>query len=178
MTTSRPLIPLNYANDKIIGIYNTFAGGSNGGIDGIYNHSYEGPENAMDNNLTTVYLNTGRLKRPGLGTGFIVIPFISNSTVACGIRFGSGRFYHRHPLTITLEGSAASTIDALNLTSSWILLYNGSTGIPPNSTNQTYYDTQFFNNTKTFQSYRLLVTLTGGTSLGAEYSEARIMGYI
>lgn len=174
-TTSRPLIPLNYANDTIISIYNTIAGKTIGGFNGTYNDSSNGPHSAIDNNLGTTYLN---MAQRGVNTGFVVVPSISNSTVACRIQFAGARYHQRNPLTVTLEGSNVATIDALIIHSNWTLLYNGSTGIPPNATGFKFYDAQIFKNTKSFRSYRLLITSTGGSSLGAEYSEARIIGYI
>ncbi len=175
-------------NDTIIGLYNTTAGGSTGGFNGTYASPSQMPQQAMDDSLTTKYLNTGQLggynksvNGPGIGTGFLVIPSISNSTIACGLLFATADDDpNRDPITVTLEGSNETLIEALNNGSSWTLIYSGSTGInavnsPDRKTNGTQ---QNFPKKGPFASYRLLITSKRNDSNSVQYSEARIMGYI
>ena len=93
-------------------------------FNGTYSSSSEMPHAAMDNSTSTKYLNFGQIGGPG----FVVTPSIKNSTVACAFLFATGNDHpNRGPLTVTLEGSNASTITALHFGSSWRLIYNGST---------------------------------------------------
>jgi hypothetical protein len=180
------MIALNQVNDTIIGLYNTTAGESTGGFNGTYSRVYEMPKYAMDGLVITKYLNFGHrggpnlvVNGPGIGTGFLVIPSISNSTLACGLLFATANDNpQRDPINVTLEGSNALTIEALNRGSSWTLIYNGSTGIDTISNRSTYGILQNFSNTKHFASYRLLITSQRGNGDAVQYSEARIMGYI
>lgn len=102
------------------------------------------------------------------------------SSVACGLLFATGNDYpERDPLTVTLEGTNATSVTALNDGASWTLIYSGPTGmelpiIPPRS---TYVAQQNFSNTIPFRSYRLLVTSQRNRSNSVQYAEAHIMGY-
>jgi hypothetical protein len=184
-TTPRQLIPLNQVNDTIIGLYNTRAGGSTGGINGTYPPN-EAHKYAMDDSPETKYLNFGHkgdpqslVDEPGIGTGFLVIPSVSNSTLACGLLFTTANDNsYRDPITVTLEGSNATSLTELHLDSSWTLIYNGSTGIDANNSRKTNGTQQNFQNAKRFASYRLLITSKRGVGDAVQYSEARIMGYI
>lgn len=174
--------------DFIVPIFNTTAGQSTGGYNGIV-VAVEGVEKAIDDSLNTKYLNFGRpfgngiyapTSYPGVGTGFIVTPSRNIASVACGILFATANDApERDPLTITLEGSGVTTIAALNSGSSWTLIYNGSTGmnlstIPPR---MIYVTQQNFSNTIRYRSYRLLVTSQRGISNSVQYAEAHIIGY-
>jgi len=85
---------------------------------------------------------------------------------------------NRDPITVTLEGSNETSIDMLQMASSWTLIYNGSTGISAtvDPGRNTYVTPQNFTNTKAFVSYRLLVTSQRGADIGTQYSEAQILG--
>lgn len=186
-TSPSSLIDLTRPNDKIVGLYNTQAGQSTGGFNGRYSTKNETPLNAIDNNVATKYLNYGNngsdtttYPQPGKGTGFFIIPSISNATVARAVLFATANDHEeRDPLIITLEGSNATTNTTLHLGSSWTLIYNGSTGISavniPNRS--TYMTPQIFSNTRVFASYRLLVVSQRNDSNSVQYSEAHILGY-
>ena len=181
------MIVLNQASDRIIGLYNTTAGRSTGGFNGTYSSVSEFPSSAMDNSTTTKYLNFGLtggpgavVYGPGIGTGFIVTPSISSSTLARGLLFATANDVpNRDPLTVTLEGSNMVTIAALNLGSSWTLIYSGATGINPTTDpgRSAYGTRQNFPNTIYYSSYRLLITSQRGNDSSVQYSEARILGY-
>ncbi|CAF0979165.1 unnamed protein product [Rotaria sordida] len=187
-TTARPTIFITRAGDTIVGIYNTTAGTSTGGL-GLY-LSGESPDKAIDNDTSTKYLNFGYrgtsapsnavYDQPGATTGFYVTPQISNASVAVGVLFATANDYsNRDPISITLEGTNA-TGSALSIGSSWTLIYSGSTGI--NATvdpgRYTYGVQQTFLNTIPYSSYRILVTAQRANGSGVQYSEAHILGYI
>ena len=144
--------------------------------------------NAIDNELTTKYLNFGESvclnctpSLEGIDTGYIVLPAISNKTIARAILFASANdFPERDPLTITLEGSNASNRTLLYQDSSWTLIYNGSTGINANMDpgRRVYGTQQNFFNTIPYRSYRLLVTSRRGAADSVQYAEGGILGYV
>ena len=175
-------------NDIIVGLYNTTAGRSTGGLNGQYGNGHMLPKYAMDNSTFTKYFNYGhkggfnkKVDNAGAGTGFLVIPSISNSTLACGLIFATGNDRSdRDPITVTLEGSNASAMESLHNGASWTLIYNGSTGIDTvNDPGRLKYGAQQnFSNTIHFSSYRLLISSQRNFSDAVQYSEARIMGYV
>ena len=172
------------AGDSIVGLYNTTAGESTGGKNGMYSNGIEFPTQAIDNSTDTKYLNFGSTggynivaPAPGVDTGFYVTPNISNASIAIGLRFATGGDAPtRDPITVTLEGSNA---DALDIGSSWTLIYNGPTGISLTTDpgRSTYVAQQNFSNTIAYKSYRLLVTSQRGADWAVQYSEAQIIGY-
>jgi hypothetical protein len=175
------------AGDSIMGLYTTSAGQSTGASNGIYSGPAETPDKAIDGLLSTKYLNFGFqgttgavLNQPGFGTGFYVTPSISNASVAIGLLFATANDYPtRDPITITLEGTNATTTAALNLGSSWTLIYSGPTGIDPITVpaRSTYVPQQNFSNTIVFSSYRLHVTSQRNISDAVQYCESQILGY-
>ena len=187
-TTVCPMVVLTQMTDAIVGLYNTTAGGPIGGWNGTYSEANEMPHRAIDNSTNSKYLNFGgkdcsgcTAYQSGLGTGFLVIPSLSNTTIARGLRFATANDSpERNPLTVTLEGSNGSNIIALNQGSNWTLIYNGSTGI--NAANdhdrQIYGTQQNFSNKKPFASYRLLITSKRGDGNSVQYSEVQIMGCV
>ncbi|CAF3877715.1 unnamed protein product, partial [Rotaria sp. Silwood1] len=186
-TTARLLVNITQPGDSIVGICNTIAGGSTGGSNVNYPSS-ENPPTAIDGSLSTKYLNFGDSSSgcsgsssPGINTGFYVTPTISSASVAVGLRFATaGDTPNRDPITVTLEGTNATGTTALNLGSSWTLIYSGSTGISSSTDpgRQTYVSQQSFSNTIAFKSYRLLITSKRGTDNSVQYAEAHIIGYI
>ncbi|CAF4086126.1 unnamed protein product [Rotaria sordida] len=186
-TTARLLVNITQPGDSIVGICNTIAGGSTGAVNLSW-PSNENPENAIDGSLSTKYLNAGDSKPgcsgssvSGINTGFYVTPTISNASVAIGLLFATAEdFPNRDPITVTLEGTNATGTTALDLGSSWTLIYSGSTGISSSTDpgRQTYVSQQNFSNTIAFKSYRLLITSKRGTENSAQYAEAHIIGYI
>jgi len=174
-TAVRPMIFLNSLGDEIIGLYNTTAGASTGTFDDLYSNTEELPKFAMDNLTATKYFNYGRI-----GSGFVVIPAISKSSVACGLLFATANDNpNRDPITVTLEGSNASDINAVRLGTNWTLIYKGPTGISAVMNRKTYGLQQTFKNEKQFASYRLLISSIRVDGADAvQYSEARIIGYV
>lgn len=172
------------AGDPINGLYNTVAGGPTGGYEGRYSPYSETPNNTLDNDLTTKYLNYGTngsmnawQYQPGKNTGFYVSPTISNASVANGLIFGTGNDYpERDPLTLTLEGTNSTS---LNSSASWTLIYNGSTGIDAvNAPNRSTWGVlQVFSNTFAYRSYRLLMTSQRNVSDSIQYSETHLLTY-
>lgn len=192
MPSTATIIPnitwITTLGDFIVPIFNTTAGQSTGGYNGSV-FAFEGVEKAIDDSLNTKYLNFGRqspngiyavVGYPGVGTGFIVTPSRNATSIACGLLFATANDApERDPLTVTLEGSLATTIVALNSGASWTLIYNGSTGmnlstIPPR---MIYLTQQNFSNTVRYRSYRLLVTSQRGIANSVQYAEAHILGY-
>jgi hypothetical protein len=179
---------LNGVNDTLVALFNTTAGRSTGRFNATYAPLGHSPRHAMDNLTSTSYLNYGHLGganisavAPGVGTGFLVIPSISNRTVAHALHFATAsNNSDRDPLTVTLEGSRATNLYALHLNSSWTLIYSGSTGISSTPrTRETFGAEQALNNTLSYASYRLLITSQRGNwSDAVQYSEAQILGYI
>ena len=182
------MIFITRAGDTVVGIYNTTAGASTGGL-GLYLGG-ESPAQAIDNDMSTKYLNFGyrgtgasasaTYDQPGATTGFYVTPRISNASMAIGVLFATANDYsNRDPTLITLEGTNV-TGSALDIGSSWRLIYNGSTGINANVDpgRNTFGVQQIFLNTITYSSYRILVTAQRGNGSGVQYSEAHILGYV
>jgi hypothetical protein len=178
------MCPIPQPGDPIEGLYNTTAGGSTGGFNGVYSPYSQTPDKAIDNDLTTKYLNYGAngsmgaiQSQPGASTGFYVTP-TGNATVANGLLFATGGDYpERDPLFATLEGTNST---ALNSSTSWTLIYSGPTGIDPtnNATNRSTYGTlQVFSNIIAYQSYRLLMISQRSAQDSIQYSESHIMTY-
>jgi hypothetical protein len=186
ITNPDPLTQLTRSGDKIVGLYNTRAGQNTGGFNGIYSNANEQPPCAIDSNTLTKYLNFGgtdcsgcTVYQPGIGTGYFVTPSISNATVARALFFATANDSpNRDPITVTLEGSNATTDAQLHQGSSWTLIYNGSTGISSTVSigRVTYAAQQTFLNLKVFASYRLLVTSQRDNDSAVQYSEAQIFG--
>ena len=183
-TTQRPMCSVTRPGDPTHGLYNTIAGGNTGGFEGRYPTSNEVPAKAIDNDVNTKYVNFGttsvmnaNVSQPGANTGFYVTPQMANVSVVNGIRFATGNDYEaRDPLTMTLEGTNST---ALNTSSIWTLLYNGSTGIDAvNAPNRTAYGViQVFPNTVIYRSYRLLITSQRSYQDSVQYSEFQILSY-
>jgi hypothetical protein len=182
------LIDLTRKGDIIVGLCNTTAGQSTGSFTVPYSAVAETPPHAIDNDTSTKYYNywvngcSGcPTNQPGVNSGFFVLPSISNATVARALLFATGNDCpERDPITVTLEGSNATSNATLNQGLQWTLIYNGTTGIDPtvNTSRLTYVIQQNFPNTQAFASYRVLVTSKRSSCGGVQYSEARILGYV
>ena len=115
--------------------------------------------------------------QPGADTGFYVTPTLTSTSVTNGLLFATGGdFPERDPITVTLEGT---NLTAPNASSSWVLIYNGSTGIDLSTVinRLTYGTLQVFPNTIAYRSYRLLITSQRAAQDSIQYSEAHIMSY-
>lgn len=155
--TPRPMCPITAPGDPIKGLYNTVPGGATGGFEGRYSTYNEKPPQAIDNNLTTKYLNYGTssvmnnlVSNPGKDTGFYVTPNVGYS-LANGVLF----------------------------TSANDLLYNGTTGleIAANVSRLVNGTIQTFLNSFIYRSYRLLITSQRGIQDSVRYAELHIMRY-
>ncbi|CAF3801206.1 unnamed protein product [Rotaria sordida] len=186
-TTPPPIVAITRTGDPIIGVYNTTAGGSIGGVNAFYAGPSEYPTYAIDNSTSTKYLNFGvntggiTVYQPGINTGFYVSPVSSTASIAIGLLFGTANDVpDRDPITVTLEGTNVTSLAALYLGSSWTLIYSGPTGISATTDpgRQVYVSQQNFSNTLVFRSYRLLVTSQRGNTNCVQYSEAQIIGYL
>jgi hypothetical protein len=185
MRILRTITTITRAGDNIVGLYNTAAGGSTGGKNGLFSTSAEYPDKAIDNLTSTKYFNYGMgggsntvINAPGVGTGFYVTPAISNTSVAISLCFATGNDRpNRDPITVTLEGSNSNALDN---GSSWTLIYSGPTGISAtiDPGRMQYVPQQNFSNIIAYQSYRLLVTSQRGPEWAVQYSEAEIIGYV
>lgn len=189
-TTAQATVAITRAGDSIVEVYNTVAGSSTGGKG--YSLGGEGASSAIDNSTSSKYLNfgyrgispppssTAEFYQPGAGTGYYVTPAIGSASVATTVLFATANdFRNRDPISMTLEGTNA-TGTALDLGSSWTLIYSGPTGIDPiiDPGRMTYVTQQVFSNTIAYRSYRLLITAQQGNGSGVQYSEAQIYGYI
>ena len=187
-TAAQPIVSNTRVGDPITGLYNTTADESTGGYNGMYSSPSETPPYAIDGLVSTKYLNYGStgsigavVYQPGAGTGFYITPTVSNVSVACALLFATANDNpQRDPLTVTMEGTNVTATAALNLGSSWTLIYSGSTGLDPTiAPNRTTYGIQQnFSNTIPYSSYRLLVTSQRANSCCTQYSEVQIMGYV
>ncbi|CAF1185805.1 unnamed protein product [Rotaria sordida] len=179
---------LTTSNDRIVGIFNTVAGGNTNpaSMDGNDAGSYypkESPEHAIDNNVWTKYNNQGNgpqsLSSPtkGVGTGFIVTPQYGLSIVT-SFQFATGNDRpQRDPLTITLEGTNV-TSDDQSIGKNWKLIYMGETGLKIDPGRSSFGKRQTLNNTMAAKSYRLIVTSQRLPEHSVQYSEAHLYGNV
>ena len=169
----------------VYAVYNTFAGGSNtlasasATIDvGIY-RTADPPTNLFDGSLTSRFSSSGNSTGgsnyyAGLNTGFYVTLAQCNP-VLIGFRFAySYQYPERDPLTVTIEGTDCSDVE---LCTSWMLLYNGSTGLDTGSEVANYGDYQAITNSDIYKSYRFLVTSKRNRSNYVTYNEVQLFGY-
>ena len=169
----------------VYAVYNTFAGGSNtlasasATIDvGIY-RTADPPTNLFDGSLTSRFSSSGNSTGgsnyyAGLNTGFYVTLAQCNP-VLIGFRFAySYQNPERDPLTVTIEGTDCSDVE---LCTSWMLLYSGSTGLDTGSEVANYGDYQAITNSDIYKSYRFLVTSKRNRSNYVTYNEVQLFGY-
>jgi hypothetical protein len=174
--------------ETVYGIWNTTAGGdstpSTVGM-GVGNY-YPGeiPNNAFDNQTNTKYTNFGTCVLASAGslacgqaTGLYLTPQ-GGPSLLLNLQFCTGNdLSNRDPFTITVEGSNQSA-SFLTLGSSWMLIYNGSTGLQPITNRYTCGAIQsVLNNSILYSSYRILVTSKRGVEVATQYSEVKLMGY-
>lgn len=91
-------------------------------------------------------------------TGFY-FTLCRDATVLLNFRFRTANDSPQgDPQTLTIEGSSKPTF-ALILSTSWTLIYNGSTGLEANLSRFQYGSYQNLpNNTVSYKSYRFLIT--------------------
>jgi len=130
----------------------------------------EAPPNAIDNLLTTKYLNFQQT-----GAGFIVTP--SALSTLSGVRFATGNdAAERDPFTITIEGTNSPNATT-TLNSSWTTIYNGVSGLATDPGRDTFGATVSFTNALQFASYRVLIqTVRGpGTANSFQFDEIELL---
>lgn len=145
--------------------------------------SEDGPQLALDQNSATKYLNFGNCSSSanqidcGTNTGFYVTPR-KGPTLLLAIQFTTAFDYpSRDPLSITVEGSNATSSE-LMLGTSWSLIYTVLTGLDDDPGRQIDGLFQCLPiNTIWYTSYRILVTSKRDTSSCVQYSEVKLFGY-
>jgi hypothetical protein len=175
------------SNDTIYGVWNTVAGGNstislNGSAVGNY-WSAEPPLYACDNKITDFYTNfgpcnsVGNSMACGLNTGFYWTLYRGASLII-GLQVCTRvNLPARDPVTITFEGSNQPT-SALNLGSSWTLIYSGPSGLATDPGRSACGIPQLFlSNSFWYTSYRFLVTSKRGNDSSTSYSEIQLIGY-
>ncbi len=169
-----PGIPVFSSPDYINSIEAAVAGGDSTLVGG--NMGGEGAAKAIDGNLASKYLNFGINDfTRGIDTGFYITPVYGASMIG-GVAFATANDNPgRDPLTITIEGSNATT--DLTLRANWTMIYSGPSGLLTDPNRQTWGPMQTFANSASYTSYRVLVTerralLADENSV--QYSEAQV----
>jgi hypothetical protein len=129
----------------------------------------ESPPNAIDDVVTTKYLNFAEIN-----AGFIVTP--SAPSVLGGLRFTTANDSpERDPLTVVLEGTNDPNATT-TLNSTWTTIYNGDSGLATDPGRNTPGATVHFA-AGSFTSYRLLVlsVRTGATANSMQFAEIELL---
>lgn len=168
-----------------MGLYNTSKGSNGIAASQIVNKigQYEwqnAPHLACDGDTNSDTLSYGTCSEPDkpspsccLNTGFYVT-YPGNALTVVGFRVCSGNSHtERDPMTVTLEGSQGA-IDKLMLGSSWTLMYEGRSGLPSNPVKKYCGDIIAILNSRSFNSYRFLVTGKRGRSASVQFSEVQL----
>jgi hypothetical protein len=175
------------SNETVYAVWNTSAGGNSSpslNVSGISNYwSAETPLDACDNNIATFYTNFGACASGsssiacGLNTGFYRTPPRGASLIIGMQVCTRSNLPARDPITITFEGSNQPT-SALNLGSSWTLIYSGQSGLATDPGRSACGIPQLFpSNSIWYTSYRFLVTSKRGSDSSASYAEVQLIGY-
>jgi hypothetical protein len=180
---------LTTANETVYGIWNTTAGhnsspSSSGSSVGDY-YPVHSPDNVFDNIYTDKYLNYGVCNSTvggttlvcGWNTGLYVSPQ-GGALLLCAFRVCTADSYpQRDPIYLTIEGSN-QPLSTLTLGSSWIIIYNGSSGLDVDPGRSTCGVAQWLsNNSIWYASYRILVTSKRAVGNFVQYSELELFGY-
>ena len=175
------------SNETIHGVWNTTASvtstpsiSGSGSANGQYYYT-EIPSYACDGSLSNQYTSfgactvAGNTMACGTNTGFYRTP-LRGASLITGLQVCTGSStIARDPITITFEGSNQAA-SALNLGSSWTLLYTGQSGLATNPGRQACGTSQYFTNSIWYYSYRFLVTSKRGNQSATSYSEVRLLG--
>lgn len=173
-------------NETVYGVWNTTAGdditSSVAGVD-VGNYYFgEIPHNVCDNNILSKYTNFGPCTSStntticGLNTGFYRT-LQRGPSLIIGLQVCTANSKPlRDPITITFEGSNESP-SALNLGSSWILIYRGVSGLTTDPGRYSCGIPQYFHeNSIRYKSYRFLVTSKRGHESSVQYSDVVFFG--
>ena len=100
--------------------------------------------------------------------------FLSDSPIILACRFcAANSLPARDPLSVTIEG-INQTGSSLFLGSSWSLIYNGSTGLEPDTGRFNCDTIQTLSNSIAYKNYRFLVTLKRSNQSAVQYSEIQL----
>lgn len=173
---------LNILPGTIFAVWNTFAGGNNtvatvGSAVGTYVNG-QPPDNLIDTSLTSRYSSRGSSLNndsiAGLNTGFFAT-VAQCQPVLVGFRLANAYpDVDREPLTLTVEGTNCTDVIACV---SWMLLYNGSTGLDVVATAYGYGDFRPISNSAIYKSYRFLMTSKRSVSSLVTYGGVQLFGY-
>jgi hypothetical protein len=177
---------INTTNNDAIAIWNTQAGknsySTSIGCGKGQMAPYETVSNIFDHDIHTKYTSFGSSsadmisRKSGLNTGFYVT-LNAGVCIITGFQFTTATNHpKRDPMMITLEGSNADN-SSLTFGSSWILMYNGSTGLDINPGRGKTGSLQMLNNSRSYRSYRILVVSKRGVESGVHYSEFAFHGH-
>jgi alpha-L-fucosidase 2 len=130
----------------------------------------------IDGNLDTKYFNKGKdpgASAPGINTGFLITPKAGARAVTA-IQFATANdSEERDPISITLEGSNAE--DAARASANdFTLIYSGPSGLQDITDRNHWGHAMTFTNTKTYKSYRVLITAVRGGASATQYSEVKL----
>ncbi len=176
-----------YTNETLYPIWNTTAGGhSTESLPGVDIGSYwesASAEKLFDMDLETVYTNHGectafslKSEKCGVNTGFYITLNNGSFILAQFQIAASGILNSRDPVTMTIEGSNRNSSE-LTLGSSWTLIYEGSTGLEGYRAESRYGSKQILSDSsKSFTSFRILITSILGEATCTSYSEFMMMG--
>ena len=170
------------SQDTVVAVKQTTKGGTNIlAVSGTDFNTGEGAGNLVDGSTTNKYFNRSQdgANDSGVNTGFVITPKLGASIIT-GFQFATaGDTPARDPLTITLEGSNATTANQAG-GGGFTLLYQGTSGLLANSDRSSWGLCATFTNTVAYKTYRVLVTKTAGgpSGDGAQYSEVRLFGVL
>ncbi len=183
-------VVLLYPNtNRIYGLWNTIARGNStlsspGNGSGNYN-PVETPQGIFDSDSASKYTSYGPCNNSfsvasmncGINTGFYVI-LQSCPSLLIAFRFRTANnLEERDPLRVTIEGSNRNSSELLS-GSSWILIYNGSTGLDHDPGRYQFGSTQSLsNNLRWFKNYRILVIQKRNLSNAVQYAGVELLGY-
>jgi len=136
--------------------------------------SNESPANLFDGNANTKYCIIVICESCTPDTGFY-LTLERGSSLLEGFRIRTANDVpDRDPLTITIEGSNEDS-SSLTSGSSWVLIYNGVSGLSTDPGRLTWGPYKFFSNLITFSSYRFLVTTKRGVANLTQYADVEFL---
>lgn len=136
----------------------------------------EDPPKAIDNSLSTKYLNFDKVN-----VGLIVHLDGAGNSIISSVRMATANdSAERDPLSISIEGttSGGATPTALATNATWTLLYSGSTGLETDPGRLQWGPSIAFANASAFDAYRVLVTSVRNASSAnsMQFGEIELIG--
>ena len=178
---------LTSTNEVVYGLTNTtISGDGTLAIPGTSVGNYmpnEMPQCALDRKSRTKYTSFGGCSQGsadqdcGTNTGFYVTPQ-QGATLLLAMQFTTANDYPaRDPMSITIEGSNATT-SALMFGASWSLLHSVSTGLETAPGRKTDGPIVCLpKNVVWYTSYRILISAVRSITDCVQYSEVKLLGY-